>query len=861
MRAHLNASFPPEKYLLELRGVTEIAIGPVSWNDDYTRIYEEFIQKCIDANAPLTSFALRDSTHIQALPGNLPKDKITRISIVNCKQLVEIGNIFQDFPNLESFHYQGKEIILGGNIPVTNQLKILSLDAAQIDSVVGVLNFKNLESLGLINLNIKELPSLENFSELKSLTLKELKSLEKLDVNFRSLPGLISVHLEAIGRSDVLLKLPDSVTSLSQLESLFLKKICFSELPEAIGQLKEIKKITFTELNITALPDVFDCFHKLEKLEISHCFQLTSLPDSIKRIPRLQELSLNYLSSLETINFDDHQLFALTSFSIFGLTNLKAIHFDTTACEALNHVGLYYSSALEEVSKNLFAAGNLEYIRLVKLESLKSIPDSIVGKKTLKELKIEDCISLEYIPGKIIPAKQHFNFTAEKINPVKFNEVEKSLNTDLNWNVEVAYKSFVVDWILHKEKPVSIAKAEGDAVLKTMAVGHKRISEELIKHVYGLNPTARPISTAAIGEGGKVYISGRLTGGKNSVKGKLEALKLKLVSKLTDDVSFILLGKKPKFTEDLFNGQRIFFSQMELERLKKAEHPEMLQKKETPEAVVKNLNQLIYSKNEVDLKLAFEMVQQHGLPTELEEGFLVIYHTMPKGKFRNQIKTFLKEKLNEQKQQILDSKTYPFAPHKVLVLTKEEATKIYYTLYQRTGEIRLEFFGVSPVDFSDRRKMFTEILPSLTKNPKRINIGAVLTTDELDELLSLPKFKGQLKEIIITYPDNGEPIKGFEMHKDSLRKLKIYFQQTATSIPDCIYDAINLTELTLMPGGAREIPTGIHKLTSLKILYIYSRLSAVKIPSDVVELKKLKKFNCSPGDSLDSFKAKMPWVF
>ena len=861
MKAYLNPSFPPEKYLEKIHEVSEISIGPVSWDDNCTRMYADFIQKCIDANAPLTSFILRDTTHVDALPGNLPKNQITKISISNCNQLVEVGKILQDFPNLESLFYKGKKIKLGGNLPGMAQLKILYLDANQVDKVSGISNFKSLESLSLVNLNIQELPSLVGFSELSTLTFKELKSLKKITVDFQQLPKLISLHLDAIGQSDGALELPASLFERSQLEILFLKNIYLSSLPEAIGQLKTLKQLTFYALNIKSLPDIFDQFSNLKKLEIHSCFQLAKLPDSIKRLPKLQTFALWYLDRLERIDLHDHQLLGLKSFSVFGMTNLKSIAFDTTACEELDYVGLYHSSALEKLSEDLFAAENIEKVTFNKLESLKRIPDSTANKPALRELTIDRCDRLEFIPKKIIPTKQHFTFAATNLNPAKFNEVEKSLNIDLNWKVEVEHKSFIIDWILHKEKPTSISKAEGDAILKAMAVGHKRISDELIRHVYGLNPAAQPISLTSIGEGGKVHISGRLTGGKDSVKGKLEELKLKLVTKLTDEVQFVLLGKKPKFTDELFNGKKIYFSQAELETLKKAVHPEMLQKKEISQAVVDNLNRLIGSKNEADILLAFEMVQQHGLPTKLEEGFLVAYHTMTKGKLRNKMKQFLKGKINDQKEHILESKTYPFAPHKVGALTHEEGARLYYILYQRTGDLRHEFFGVSPVDFPERQEMFTEILPKITKNPKRVNVTVLLTTDELDQLLSLPKFKGHLKEALIPYPISGGEIKGLELHKDSLKKLTLYFQKPCAQLPSCIYDAINLTELTLSLGNIAVIPPGISKLTSLKKLSIHSQRPEIEIPSDVIELKMLKNFYCYPVGSLDPFKSQMPWVF
>lgn len=862
MRAFLNRHSYIDKYEDKLNEITEIEIASVKFDIIWREHYEDIIQKVLDANAPLTSFTLRDSLKIDALPKTLPKNQITHIRITDCTQFIDIGIILNEFPQLESLIYKGKKVKLGKDLLSNKNLKTLSIEANKIDYIEGISVFENLENLTLSKLDIKAIPTLDSFSQLQNLNLNELKSVSELGNHFENLP-LLKVHLDNIGQSDVPLNPPLSLFESKKIEELYLSKLNIKELPNQLGNLIHLKKLFLTGLNIPHLPDVFEKLSSLIDLRLDYCHHITQFPKSINQLSQLKTFGLMFLDKLERVDFENHQLKSLKEFSLYSLPNLTTINFNTQSCEALTYVGIYRSDALTSIKDDLFLGKNIENVVLNHLLNLKNIPDTLAHKPSIKKVQIEKIPSLEYMPRNILPENSHSTFEIENINHKKFNGIDKSLFNDIRWKIEMENRPIIFDWILHKEKITPTSKKIADTILKSMSLGHKKINNILITEIHGLNPDGKSIDAATIENGDKVFISGRLASGKELAKSKLEKLNLKLVSKLTDDVKFILLGNKPKFTDDLFNGKRIYFSQVDLETLKKELHPEMLQKKETPQNLVNNLNQLIYTKDEVNTNLAFEMVQQHGLPTKLEEGFLVLYHTMSKGKLRNQIKKFLKGKLSAPKDHILESKTYPFAPHKVRGhLTSEEATRLYYTEYKRTGKLRNEFFIHCDVSFPGRREVFEAILPTITKNPKRINIEAVLTTGELDELLSLPKFKGQLKEATIFYPYSGDEIKGLKLHQDSLKKLHIAFLPQSIKIPKCIYDVINLTDLKISSSGKiSKIPEGISQLQSLKKLSIWWSASSLELPTDVIELKKLKTFNCHPQSSLEQFKSQMPWVF
>ncbi len=91
--------------------------------------------------------------------------------------------------------------------------------------------------------------------------------------------------------SEKLTALPESLSQLTQLQSLNLSDNQLMALPEWLGQLLNLRKLSLYNTGLTVLPDWIGNFASLTRLSIS-CNDITKIPDSIGQLRNLQTLIL-----------------------------------------------------------------------------------------------------------------------------------------------------------------------------------------------------------------------------------------------------------------------------------------------------------------------------------------------------------------------------------------------------------------------------------------------------------------------------------------------------------------------------------------------------------------------------------------
>ena len=881
MIIYVNGPDLIDKHRQDLNKVTELTFNFASLalkNTDHEKLLLTWITEC----EQITSLKLQQC-QLDKLPKQVTKCPIKKLELTNCR-ISDFNQIFRNIPHLESLTVNNGYVNFLPEISNASKLKELLLNCEEITTLKGISSCKALEHLNLqkanleiipeevselknlkrIHLNnlhqLKKLPSLKNCHELESLYISSLNSVSEFNINFNALQSLTALHLGYIGNINQSINFPESISNCTNLKHLTLTSCNFQELPKSLSGLKNLTNLTLSHLKINHLPDIFGDMSQLTNVTMYQWDNIKTIPPSFGNLTQLTELKINYLRNLEKLDFDFSKLQSLTKLDIIGLEKLDSIPTSLGQCYMLQSLSLNYLPCLKELPDDIFAKTNLFSIRLLKLP-ITSIPDSIFNNKNLVEFSLNETPKLEYFPKGIGKLEQLVNLSIGMTNPEKFNTAGFNTRQDEYFKTDGESRAHLFDWIFFKEKSIPTSVERGSIVLKTMSLGGtKRIDDVLLENIPFLNPDGKPIDSTAIANGGKVFISGRLTGRKEEAINKLEGLGLKVVSKLSDDVAFVLLGKKPKYVEGLFNGKRIYFTSKEMEDLKKEINPGMLQSKDTPPHFVENLNELLLSTDNDNVQVALGLVENHGLPSELEEVFLAISHTLPKGKLKNAVKRFLRGKVSPKKEKILETKTYPFAPHKVKeFLTPEEATRYYYTEFKRTGMVRPEFFQFNDGDHPYRKEYFEKIVPTMTNNPKRLNLNAAFTVEEYNEIFNLPKLKGQLKELIIFYPKCGGRIASLIEHKASLTKLQLGLHLVEKDFPTSIYELENLTGLRIGMHHLPTLPPGIGKLTKLKKLVIINPYGKnLNLPDDLVELKKLTSFYLQTSVNIDKFKGMLP---
>jgi hypothetical protein len=182
-----------------------------------------------------------------------------------------------------------------------------------------------------------------------------------------------------------LTKLPESLTSLVEIESLNLSFNNLSEIPEWLNTLTKLKKIDLHHNKLSNLPIWLSNLHESESLNLSNNL-FTSLPPWLGNLEKLQWLTLSnnqieslpetiqYLSTLVGIDLSYNNLKFLPEW-IGNLSNLKHIYFSNNKIEILPE-----------------SIGNLENVEIIDLASnnLATLPNSIGNLALLEKLNLTE---------------------------------------------------------------------------------------------------------------------------------------------------------------------------------------------------------------------------------------------------------------------------------------------------------------------------------------------------------------------------------------------------------------------------------------------------------------------------------------
>jgi len=464
----------------------------------------------------------------------------------------------------------------------------------------------HLEYLNLsgLTLNVgKGIPFLPNLQELK-LHYKSYQSDTGLLTN--DLPDLHTLKLRAEEAINIGMNFPN----LPKLRNLFIEAPTINTL-EGLSICTNLEEIYLINLDIESLPKWFSNFKKVTWFYIEFLRKLRILDLDFSKLQHLQFLNLRGLDSLNFIDDSLVQCIRLERLSISYLKSLKSLPDLGGPNHALKELDIN-TCPIESLPLKMKELKNLEQLYIVATK-LTSIPTFILQFEKLIKLSIGHTPTLTEIPNGMggLPNLKNISF----FKNIKFNTYPGySLE-----NTDVSTRALIFDWIIRKDKAFPLSKAVALAILKVINLDIKPFNKTLFADLHLLNFNKRPIDAKAISNGGKVFVSGRIVGNKTTLKEQLKELGLTLVNKLTDDVPFILLGKKLKLVEELYNGKRIFFTQLDLKHLKKEVNPGMLEQEQTPPEFVDKLDQLIWSKDIPNQLLAFEMVKQHGLPKPLEK--------------------------------------------------------------------------------------------------------------------------------------------------------------------------------------------------------------------------------------------------
>ncbi|XP_026409974.1 leucine-rich repeat-containing protein 1-like [Papaver somniferum] len=169
---------------------------------------------------------------------------------------------------------------------------------------------------------------------METLVLNDTDSVHVLLTNIQSLKKLR--HLEDCFTD--MEELPDSVTSLSNLQTLDLNHCELKVIPESISGLKSLRFLNISFNPIEELPVSVTTLSNLETLDVNTCKNLKALPEYVAD-----------LANLKIFNFENCPLLKALPEDFGALTQLRSLNLDGTdikvlpeSCSNLNNLELVY---------------------------------------------------------------------------------------------------------------------------------------------------------------------------------------------------------------------------------------------------------------------------------------------------------------------------------------------------------------------------------------------------------------------------------------------------------------------------------------------------------------------------------------
>lgn len=859
--------------------------------------------KSLSKYPQIKSLSIQGSKQISALPEALASLKLQRLSINNCPKLMNLEALLNQLPELTSLFLFGKTFDVGATFPNLPKLQELIINAQSISSLEQLARCTELAVLKIDKLNLKQLPAeLSTLSKLKVLRLaslsnltslpdfqgarqlQELKliglpSLKEIGLAFKHMPLLRSIALSAIGNQETMIPFPIQLCSCTKVNKLEMYTINFDQLPEALAQLQNLVELTLQDLSIKKLPEIFQHMQNLIHLRLVNISQLNKMPSSINDLQGLATLNIQSMPQLESLQIDFKRLSQLGSLLIEKCPVLHHIDPSLKDAAALQKLTLRELPSISVLPALGSGNTNLNQIDINTLHKLETLPPSLGEVPKLNNINIRD-LSIKRLPERLCQAKnlERFNASSGQVEfiPPCFAHLDKLKNIFFNTNKEPTNAAIlrvfevfpklqslgdpelaetILYWVGNAYQHLPFTQARKVKSLEALQCTIKNLPLLILTNVAMFNPGQKPIEKEQIQAGDLIWINGQVQGGKTAFKKKLKDLGLKVVHAFSDQVKFVILGKKAVFADGLFDRAVCFASQLDFENISKVANPGLLQQPDVPDDFIHNLQQLLWSTDPQNEAIALELVKNNGLPEVVEDDFLLVAKVCKDKNVKNRIRTFLRGKINEQKQKALSVGSPPFRIDKLAnTLDTKTLANLYFAQFKRRNQFSQAFFTYG-LEHPRRQEYFEAYLPELSQNPKYLNAPILFLETEWDQLLAQDLFKGQLQRLVINLTNLKRLPKGFLAHIETLKDIKVTIED-GFQITD-FYQFYKLNKLHFWANSTKQVPSGIGQLKRLRHFFFYAK-EPVVMPDDLADLTKLKRLQIQNFTNREAFRAAFP---
>ncbi len=840
---------------------------------------------------PLIGLELHNCVALTNLPEILPQLKHLETIHLGAIAL-ELGEAFYQLPYLQSLVLHGTTLLDIHHLVNCTELRYLEIRRSGIVSLPNISQLKQLKTFICSDApHLEALPELKGLECLEWLNLNNLPQVKSIPDQFQGLTALKRVNLIRLGTKEMPIELPTSINQVPTLEYLNISTIWTQQLPLLDEQLQGLKEIYLSDLPlIKTLPESIGNISHLERLSISRCPNLVSLPKTLGDLRHLKychledlpittleiergaeasplNLTLRDLAQLRNI---DQKLLReckqLIQLAIIDCPLLETFPTLSASNESLKVLHLKNCPKLTELPESIGDCEVLDYFRLDAV-GLKTLPQRFTALHSLTKIEILNCKDLTYLPTAIaeFPHLEILDLRRSKhllhegvvqardIFPI---DAEK-------YKLDDAQQKAVLYWLLNNHRHETLSLDIRKASLTILGLPHEDLRLLILKHIWRMNPNQISFTDIELKQGATVHILGQTEGKKADLRKDLEDLGLTYKTRWSKGIDYVLVGKKPKIPANFWEKPRFLLTEVELAAVKKEKLPNLLQPVEIVNDFVSQLYPLLWSiKSEDELK-ALKLAKDNGLPELLHPAFIVVAKTSPDKKVRADYRKFLKGRLNDAEQKVLtDRNKMDLKKHESYVFLSNYVsntfiTSMIVTHYKRSGLFLDLFFRYDDGNSPFRADLFQDLLPTLLKKTKYLNLHHGLTEKEITYVLNLPQFKGVLERLVIRSPHLKSLPKSILQHS-SLKILEIGNNFQATKLPDALFSLEKLHELRLYWYKLKEVPASVQALKRLKLLFIYAQ-NPVLLPNELTKLPKLKTIQMQNGiANIEAMKAALP---
>jgi len=245
-----------------------------------------------------------ETNALTSVPVELGSLKNLKVLAINQNQFTSFPESICELSTLEELNIGNQKIAaLPSDMKGLKKLKKLIVESAEIQEIPDTIS--DLKSLEILNLKGNDIVSIsESIGDCQNLTLLDLQGnacLEMMPESVGTLSNLEELNLYGCKK---LLKFPTKGSNLKKLRILNLSDSLFTELPEAIFEIKSLIELRLTGLPISKLDKRVKELKNLEYLSLSST-KIVELPAEICELKSLSKLESSKLTSPLPDNFGE----------------------------------------------------------------------------------------------------------------------------------------------------------------------------------------------------------------------------------------------------------------------------------------------------------------------------------------------------------------------------------------------------------------------------------------------------------------------------------------------------------------------------------------------------------------------------